>query len=125
LVTKYINIYANKGEHIHITWHKIWRESGNIEEENMDEIKKNIGEENNRRMAFIGLLQGCCVLEDFLHDLRILCLNIFYPLTLPRKLMGGNFHQFDFFFRSSSFFFFWLVSANYTSKAKIKASYGS
>jgi hypothetical protein len=32
----------------------------------MEEIMENIGEENK---------------EDFLHDLRILYLNIFYPLT--------------------------------------------
>jgi hypothetical protein len=32
----------------------------------MEEIMKNIGEENK---------------EDFLHDLRILYMNIFYPLT--------------------------------------------
>jgi len=35
---------------------------------------ENIGEENK---------------EDFLHDLRILYLNILYLLTLPRKLKGG------------------------------------
>jgi hypothetical protein len=39
----------------------------NFDEENMEEIMENFGEENN---------------EDFLHDLRILYLNIFYHLTL-------------------------------------------
>jgi hypothetical protein len=29
---------------------------------------------------------GCCVLEDFLHDLRILCPNIFYPLTIFARI---------------------------------------
>jgi hypothetical protein len=42
----------------HITWHKIWRESGNIEKENMEEIRKNIGEENKEESALIGLLQA-------------------------------------------------------------------
>jgi hypothetical protein len=51
---------------------------------------ENIGEENK---------------EDFLHDLRILYLNIFYHLTLPRKLKGrtsisltSSSHHFFFFF---------------------------
>jgi len=51
---------------------------------------ENIGEENN---------------EDFPHDLRILYLNIFYPLTLPRKLKGRTSISLT---SSSHHFFFFL-----------------
>jgi len=73
----------------------------------MEEIMENIGEENK---------------EDFLHDLRILYLNIFYPLTLSRKLKGGT----SISLTSSSHHFFlcvnWPGSSNCTSKAKIRAN---
>jgi hypothetical protein len=42
---------------------------------------ENIGEENK---------------EDFLHDLRILYLKIFYPLTLDRFLLKEVYHQLSF-----------------------------